>query len=725
MKRVLGLFIVTMVVGSMPSMADEKTDTLQDQHLGEVVVTAQKPIVKQKDDRIIYDMKSDDEAKTNTLKDMLKKVPFVTIDQDGNIQIEGKGNIRIYKDGKPNNSLTKNAKQILDAIPASLIDHVDVIRTPGAKYDAEGVDGIIDIVFKKNTSLDGIMGQVELQTTDQSDPVANIYLAGKRGKLDISANYTFVGLMAPHSESDQSTEVHYLNSGNDYKNQFVQEYNGNAQIIGLEGSYDIDSLNLITMSLNGFLNNVNIDGHGDVAMMNGGDVLYAFHENYDNSRQSYYNFDGKIDFQHLTHRQGEILTASYLLSTSNTHSQIGENYSDWIKRPPYYDYDRYYRDNDGRFVEHTLQIDWERPITLNHKLNFGAKYINRKNSSDGKQEHDDVVFSTNDFSHITNVAAAYAEYRFVSPKWSASAGLRYEYSYLKAKFYDGSADDYSRNLSDFVPFASVTYRMNDANTLNLNYSSRIERPGIDYLNPFRMEDMTQIKEGNPYLDSSRPNKITLSYTYLQPKFMGSFNLSSSFNRDGISLIRRDLDGKIYSTYGNIQKYQNYAASVFMRWQPSVKTNLTLNVSGGWTKVANDELAMSQSRWNWSGNMYLTQELLWKVKLNAHAGLWQGAINDVYSHVDPVFWHGISLQRSFLKEDRLTARIGVNNPFLQTQTYKNYMTQGDFTSKYVNERTARWISGSISYRFGSLKSRVKKAQKTITNDDLVGQKKSNN
>ena len=720
MKKLIIVFGI-MVFGHAFASAQEMNDSVE---LKEVVVTSQKPLVKQKDDRILYDMQSDEEAKTNTTMDMLKKVPYVTIDGDGNIKIKGSGNIKVYKDGRPNNSFTKNAKQVLQGIPAHLIERVEVITEPGAKYDAEGVDGILNIVFKKDVTMNGLMGNVSA-FLERGNPVGNLWLGTKLGKLDLSANYAYLDYLKSRNETDIESIEDIKADGHQEASKQTQTNNGPIHIIGLEGSLDIDSLNLISMSLNGFLYKMYIYGDATLNVLDAQrNILWGVSDNYDNSNQSYYNFDGKLDWQHLTHRRGEILTASYLLSTSNTHQQFGEAYYDWINRPEYYDFNRNYRDNDGRFVEHTLQIDWERPITTAHKLNLGAKYINRSNTSESYQQHDEAVVSRNDFSHITNVAAAYAEYRYVSPKWSASAGLRYEYSHLKAEFRDGSADDFSKNLSDLVPFAGVTYRINDANTLKLNYSSRVERPGIDYLNPFRAEQLTDISEGNPYLKSSRPNKIALSHSFLSPKLMTSFTLSGSFNNDGIGSICRYIDEKQYSTYGNVMKMQDYSANLYLRWQPSAKTNLTLNLDGGWAKTDNSDMNLNQSRWHFGGNIYLTQEIWWKLKLNANCGRWDGKVENVYNYTSPVYWHGISLQRSFLKEDRLTVRIGCTNPFAKKRTYKQHTIQGDYTGEFNSTLTQRWISGGISYRFGSLKSQVKKAQKTIQNDDLVGQKKGN-
>lgn len=716
-----------MTIAALCVMMAAKAQTPEDSArweilLKQVSVTAQKPLVKQQIDRTIYDVQADEESKSNTTLDMLRKVPYLSVDADGNVKIKGSGNIRIYRDGQLNNSMTSNPKQVLSAIPASMVERIEVITEPGARYDAEGVDGILNIVMKKNHSLNGILGTVTVQTDNQGEPVGSIYLGTKFGKLDLSLNYSIVDLLESHNERNQVQNLHYLDSGNDMMFDTNMKLHGLYHIIGFDASYGIDSLNLISLSLNGQAYGIKFGGDATMNMMNGNDVLWGYRENYDNSRQSFYNFDGKVDYQHLTHRPGEIVTLSYLLSTSDTHDQTGEYYYGWTNRPDYYSFDRYFRDDDGMFVEHTFQLDWERPLSQQHAINAGAKYINRSNQSEGQQFHDNDMFASNDFSHITNVAALYGEYRYTGKKWSASAGLRYEYARLKAKFRDGSADDYSSDLSDLVPFAAVSYRLNDANTFRFNYSSRVERPGISYLNPFRHEDMLQVTEGNPYLKSSRPHRLSLTHTYLSSKLMTSLSVQWATGNDGIGAIISSDGDRIYATYGNIQMYNILSSNLYARWQPSAATNLTLNMGAGPAFIKNPSIGLKQNRWYWEGSLVLSQKIWWKILLNANCGRSDELVSDVYQHLGPLYWFGFNLQRSFLPEDRLTVRVGVSHPFSKYQNFRQYTTQGDYTGYFRQKSVQQWIGGSISYRFGNLRSSVRKANKTIENDDLVGQKK---
>ena len=126
--------------------------------LGEVTVTAAKPLVSREIDRIAYDVQGDIESKTTTLDETLKKVPLVTVEPDGTIKVKGSSNFKIYKNGRPNNSFTNNAKEIFKAIPASMIKKIEVITDPGAREDAEGVGAILNIVTEQSTSIKGVLG---------------------------------------------------------------------------------------------------------------------------------------------------------------------------------------------------------------------------------------------------------------------------------------------------------------------------------------------------------------------------------------------------------------------------------------------------------------------------------------------------------------------------------------------------------------------------------------
>ena len=153
------------------------------------------------------------------------------------------------------------------------------------------------------------------------------------------------------------------------------------------------------------------------------------------------------------------------------------------------DYSAFDSRKKNNFAEHTFQFDWERPLSEHHQLSMGTKYIFRDNSSLSQFGYDNGTKNHTDFAHYTHIAAVYGEYRFTSGAWNARAGMRYEYSYIDAHYKDGSNPDFAKHLGDWIPSLGISYKVNDRNTLKLNYLSRIYRPGISYLNPIQWKSI--------------------------------------------------------------------------------------------------------------------------------------------------------------------------------------------------------------------------------------------
>ena len=160
-----------------------------------VEVVAQKPLVKMETDKMTYDVQSDNDVKTNTVLDMLRKVPMVTVDGQDNITVNGQGSFKVYVDGKPNVMFSSNPSQIFKAMPASAVKSIEVVTNPGAKYDAEGVGGVLNIVMnnadgKAKTKLNGYNGSIAA-TISNKGYRGSTFLSGQQGKLTYSANLMF------------------------------------------------------------------------------------------------------------------------------------------------------------------------------------------------------------------------------------------------------------------------------------------------------------------------------------------------------------------------------------------------------------------------------------------------------------------------------------------------------------------------------------------------------
>lgn len=689
--------------------------------LAGVEVVAQKPLVTTEIDRISYDIQADEESKTSNIFDMLRKVPMVSIDGEDNIKVNGSSSFKIYKNGRPNTGWSNNPKEVLKSIPASMIKRIEVITEPGAKYDAEGVAGILNIITDDKSVIDGVVGSISANSNTNEMYGANAFITTQIGKFTTSVNYNFSTLGKANTSPYYNSEYTYTESGNKLISSGTNEIKkGGFHYGNIEASYEIDTLNLITFSFGGYLFDTDLLGIGKVAMYDKNQtVLYSYKSIDRTPKSQYFDFNGKLDYQHLTHNKGEALTLSYLISTTNRESISESLYSDLYQFP--LNYDGYSTNSKLNFYEHTFQFDWTRPFAEKHKLEMGLKYILRQNYSETMYEYNNGVNNFTDFDHITNIGAVYGEYSFNSKRWGARAGLRYEYAHLKGEYKNSNEPAFSSNIGDLVPTLSASYKINESNTLKLNFATRINRPGIGYLNPAVSESPTSKYYGDPNLKSTRYNNLRFSYSLMKPKIVINTSLGYTWADNALMSLEWVEDGIRYSTYANKGKLKGFTWNLYTQWTATKTTQMVLNGSLSWSKYQNNQNLENDG---WGQNLYanVKQNLPWKLVLNANLYYWSNGISDVYDKGGDLFGYGFNLSRSFLKEDRLTVKLGAESPFSGKYRSGTFRTiQGGRTGFSSFKNLQRAFGINISYRFGSLKASVKKTNKTISNDDLQGRK----
>lgn len=703
------------------------TSEISNLQLDEVVVVAQKPLISKEIDRIGYDVQADEGSKTNTVIEMLRKVPMVAVDGENQITVNGSSNFKIFKNGRPSNSYTNNAKDILAGMPASMVKRIEVITEPGAKYDAEGIGAIINIVMIEAPAVKGVMGTATLGGDTNGRLSPSLWLASQINKVTFSVNGGFVNLNEKSMTIDFEENSHYVESGNIFQSKSNRKSHGHMGYFGGEASYELDSRNLFTAEFDGFIYGLkpSVTSLADMKDMNS-NTLYSYSQSNipGTCQNKYFSLEGGLNYQHNTHRQGEIIGVGYLMSTKHSNDNDGQQYSELYNFP--LPYTEAISNTTTDFIEHTFQFDYTRPIGNIHTIEVGSKYILRNNNSKGIRDYVDYQIDKTDFSHITNIGALYAQYGARVKAWSFRAGIRYEYSNLKAKFHDGSAEDFSSDFNDIVPSAGILWQASAASNFSLNYSSRINRPGIEYLNPEVTVTPTTLSYGNPDLSSVRNNSMKFTYMLMKQKMV--FNATAGFDwaDNGIVAINYvDKDGIIRNTFGNVGEVRKFSLSSFVQWSPGAKTRLMLNATVSYDRYR--QSGMGLGRWKKTIYANLTQKLPWKLSGELMIMHMDMGASNVYSYTEVPLKYSImanaTLRRSFLKEDRLTVSLNFLSPIGGSGMKINTHTvNGGYTGiSSIYQHNVRMLKLSIAYRFGSLKSSVKKTEKTIENDDLIGGK----
>ena len=722
-KKTLLSIVVCFTMTTLYAQKTEPADTLKGQTLDEVVVAQRRKLIKNDIDKLTYDVQHDKTAQTKTTLEILKKIPLVTVDGQENIRVQGSTSFKVYRNGHPDPSLSgQNLKDILKAIPASTIKRIEVITDPGAKYDAEGTTAILNIIMMSNTKLQGISGNVNSDVDTHGSTRLGTYLTTKVGKLTTTVNYNLRNQSRKQTENYREEVYNYVKTGEQRR-----EYgtNSTAAILhfgNISASYEIDSLNLLTASTNflGYKADANAQYTNERWDKNS-QLIYKFDNNMTTPGYSHLNIGGRLDYQHKTHLDGEILTLSYMLAATRPHTIFREMYNNMVNFPV--SYTSYDQNTRKRFTEHTFQIDYVRPFGKHHKLESGTKYILRYNNSTSLMDYQGTTPDMESkFKHNAQVAAAYLSYIFTAGKWAARAGLRYEFTRMKASYPDGSNADYHANLNDWVPSASLQYKISDGQTLKFSYNTSINRPGIGYLNPAIISTPTAVSFGNANLGSSRNQKLQLMYMLVASKLTLQLSPYYSFTNNGIGRILYEQNRKDVSTYQNVLKSKVFGISSYTEWTPFTGTSFTLNASMRYARITLPTPYTKNS--GCGGGIYFNweQKIPWELTLTTSIGGEYGnRVYDPYAIEGRWFYYYFTLTRRFFK-DKLTVSLSAESPFIKERSTTYRIVRGDYTGYERSVMYPRYFYIGFSWSFGKLNASVKTAARSIENDDLVGSKK---
>ena len=722
-KKTLLSIVVCFTMTTLYAQKTEPADTLKGQTLDEVVVAQRRKLIKNDIDKLTYDVQHDKTAQTKTTLEILKKIPLVTVDGQENIRVQGSTSFKVYRNGHPDPSLSgQNLKDILKAIPASTIKRIEVITDPGAKYDAEGTTAILNIVMMSNTKLQGISGNVNSDVDTHGSVRLGTYLTTKVGKLTTTVNYNLRKQDRKQTENYREEVYNYVKTG-----EQKREYgtNSTAAILhfgNISASYEIDSLNLMTASINffGYKADANTQNTNERWDKNN-QLIYKFNNDMTTPDYSDVNLGGRFDYQHKTHLDGEVLTLSYMLAATRPQTTFRQTYSNMVNFPvSYTSYDQNTRE---RFTEHTFQIDYVRPFGKHHKIESGTKYILRNNNSTSLMDYQGTTPDMESkFKHKAQVAAAYLSYILTAGKWAARAGLRYEFTRMKASYPDGSNADYHANLNDWVPSASLQYKISDGQTLKFSYNTSINRPGIGYLNPAIISTPTAVSFGNANLGSSRNQKLQLEYMLVTSKLTLQLSPYYSFTNNGIGRILYEQNRKDVSTFQNILKSKIFGISSYTAWTPFTGTSFTLNASMRYARITLPTPYIKNS--GCGGGIYFDweQKIPWKLTLTTSLGGEYGnRVYNPYAIEGHWFYYNFTLTRRFLK-DKLTVSLSAESPFVKERSTTYRIVQGDYTGYERAVMKPQCFKIGLSWKFGKLRASVKTAARSIENDDLVGSKK---
>ena len=686
-----------------------------------VEVVAQKPLVKMETDKMTYDVQSDNDVKTNTVLDMLRKVPMVTVDGQDNITVNGQGSFKVYVDGKPNVMFSSNPSQIFKAMPASAVKSIEVVTNPGAKYDAEGVGGVLNIIMnsgdgKSKAKMNGYNGNVAFTLSNKGYRTTTFF-SGQQGKLTYSANV--MGMKGKMNGTE--TEMRRTSSDGSAMSYWQKgNTNMNFTMGNISLGYELDSMSNIgaTFGLTDY--KMKNDGHPTTTFSGGAygtGFTYGNEMTMENKNTS---FNGSVDYQRFFNKaRTSSLTLSYLFTTSpaeNNNRRIYDALPAGVTIP----LKDLYSGSKTRGTEHTVQVDFTTPLSKNQMLSTGLKFISHRNSSDSKfydiTGGKEVYNAANsvDYKNTQSILAEYAEYSATMGKFGAKAGLRYEHTWEKVNFIVGSGADFKKNYGSLVPSASFTYNISGGVNLGLNYNMRISRPGVSYLNPYvDRSNPTVLSYGNPNLLVEKSHKVSLVFNYFTPKFMINMTLGEAFANNQIEQYSFMNSGVLNTTYGNIVRSRWTNFTTFMNYAVTPKTRIMLNGGFDYGDIRSQQLGEYNHGWQASAFLGLQQTFPWKLNWS----VFLGGLTKKYllqGHNGGFNMFTSTLSKSFIK-DKLNLSLMYFVPLTGKMHIKQYSHGANFENHMNITIPVQQVALTITWNFGNTKKQFQTHKSNVSND----------
>lgn len=696
-----------------------------------VEIVAQKPLVKMEVDKMSYNVAEDEDSKSNTVLDMLRKVPMVTVDGQDNISVNGSSSFKVYVDGMPNPMFSSNPSMVFKSMPATAVKSIEVVTNPGAKYDAEGAAGVLNIVMNRQTpmasqSLNGYNGTIRVGVgTKQMSGGA--FLSGQQGKLSYSANvmtsYNKPGTTTTEMEQMQDNGVQQLmTSTNDVKTPFTMG--------SLTLGYQLDPMSNINVTAS--LNSMSMKSTGTTTTIMGGSTYgngFSYGSSTDMKNKNT-SFSGSVDYQRfLNQEHTQSLALTYQLTYSPTTTEMTSNFdSSFLTSQSSFDLTDRYSENKDKTTNHIFQLDYTMPLGTGKTLSLGSKLQLHDATSDAKYYLKDVYdpSSSSDYEYSNKILAGYGEFAGNWSKLGAKAGLRYEQTWQDVEYHLGNGQDFSTNYSSLVPTASLQYNLSQGSNLGLSYNMRISRPGISYLNPY--VDKTNpiaLTYGNPDLDVEKAHNVTLVYNVFSSKLMMNLNLHHNFVDNAISQYSfYDADNLLNTTYGNVVSSHQTGLSGYVNYLITKNTRLFFNGGLNYTDLRSNTLAQSNNGWTANIMGGVQQTLPWKLQLSAFAIAstknytlqgWSGGFNLVTA----------SMSKTLLNDKlslSISGMVGLNKG--GKLNIESYNKGTNFTAHNNISVPIYGVTFTASYTFGNTQIMTRqKRQSRIQNDFIEQQSQS--
>lgn len=679
--------------------------------LQEVAIVAARPVMKQEIDRISYDVQADPESKSNDALEMLRKVPMITVDGNNQIQLKGSSSFQIYFNGKPSALMANNPADVLKAMDASTIQKIEVITVPPARYESEGLAGIINIItVQKNT--DGFTGSVFARYNNILGERGSLSIRAKKGKFGFNI---FAGAgRSPLVTNAAGSQLTTFSPLTIQSQQGQNVSGGNVKNGHAELTFEPDSLQIITGTFDFVDRKFTQNTFRDASQKsNSADSITQAYFLSNIGRSTIGALDaGVTDQIGFRKDKNETLTLAYQYTSASNHqlndvsSANGFNYTG----------STYDQQNSTLATSQVAQADFAKPLgkftmETGFKVLFGNDFSHSADqnldSATGQYSTDTAL--TNQFSYYQNIYALYDSYQFKTAGWTFKAGLRVEKTdiggHLNAVTASGQATGNTSSLSQHylngIPSLSIQQKIGSTDLI-FGFTERIARPVITQLNPF-------VDRSNPeFLVTGNPNLRPVVNHILEFGYSNSaavpvsVRLNYAWSANAIQQLTSLISDSVSeSTYSNVGTNKSAGVNLSTNIPFARKFHVGVNAQLSHVWITGMYIGQYYSNDGNQGNTNL------QLKYNAPAD-YTVIINVGYSSGN-IFLQGktsdyiystTNVTRDFFKR-KVTASITLYNPFAKYNTYSSNTRTPDFDQSATNQNYYRQLRLALNYKFGQL------------------------
>ncbi len=679
--------------------------------LGEVEVTARKLTFVNSIDRKTFNVGEDLMSKTGSVSDLMQNIPSVQVDIDGNVSLRGSENVMILINGKPSTLMGTNRAAVLQQMPASSIDKIEIITNPSAKYKPDGTSGIINIVLKKNKKL-GFNGTISTNAGNDERYNGSIMANYNPGKLNIFGSYsirqddrlryTYDSRKRTNIEKD-SVSYSRLNSTDHSRpvSNILQtgvDYNLNDHTkVGVSGSYNYRRFDRRSTDLNTYLNS-------DLTVTREYDRLRR-----DPEFEKDMEFNGSV--QHTFAKEGHELNLDY--TASKSREEEDNHYSNIYRIPassPTFDNTLIKQGDD----ESQLSLEYTNPISEDIKIELGYILENRKNDMDffGESFNSQLTIwekdteKTNRFIYKENIHVLYVTYEQVLGKFGFLGGIRPEQTFVNSNQLTTDTVIKSQYFR-LYPSLHMSYNLSDLHQLQLNYSHRIRRPEGDEMNPFpEYQDQYNLRIGNPHLKPADIHSVELGYQFKKKRtsFLSTVYYRYTYN-SMTDIIRYINDSVKLTTRENLSKSTSAGLELVLSTSIGNFANVNLSTNTYYNIIDASTLGYSSSKSTiaWSANLSAGINITKSTVLQLTTSYMAERLTPQGRQL-PTYLFNAGYKQEFLKK-KVAFIITVSDIF-NSMRNTTIIDTPELYEKIIRRRSARMIYAGFTYTFGNQKKSEK-------------------